>query len=45
MEFLKPEPAKRARVLELYEDLTAVMDEVGPLYNALRKDSLARTQN
>jgi hypothetical protein len=32
MEFPKPEPAKRARVLELHEDLTAVMNEVGPLY-------------
>jgi hypothetical protein len=28
MEFPKPEPAKRARVLELHEDLTAVMNEV-----------------
>jgi hypothetical protein len=45
MEFPKPDPAKRARVLDLHEDLTALMNEVGPIYNALREDSLARTQN
>jgi hypothetical protein len=45
MEFPKPEPGKRARVLELHEDLTAVMNEIDPIYNALREDSLARTQN
>jgi hypothetical protein len=44
MEFPKPDPAKRARVLDLHEDLTAVMNEVGPIYNALREDSLSRSQ-
>lgn len=39
IDFPKSEPAKRARVLELHEHLTAVMNEIGQVYNALLEDS------
>ena len=38
MEFPKPNPAKRAQVLELHEKLTAVMNEVVDFHNALFVD-------
>ncbi|MGI4733909.1 MAG: hypothetical protein ACRYG7_01895 [Janthinobacterium lividum] len=37
-------PAKRAQVLELHEDLTAVMNEVGSISNALYEARLSRSQ-
>ena len=41
MEFPKPDPAKRARVLELHEDLTAVMNEVGAISNVFYEERAA----
>lgn len=37
-------PAKRAQVLELHEDLTAVMNEVGSISNVLYEARLSRSQ-
>ena len=45
LELPKPDPAKRARVLELHEALTAVMNGVGPISNALREERLASSKS
>ena len=45
LEFPKPDPAKRARVLELHEDLTAVMNEMMVITNALYEERAARSQS
>ncbi|RZL09167.1 MAG: hypothetical protein EOO62_14340 [Hymenobacter sp.] len=42
LEFPKPDPTKRTQVLELHKGLTTVINEVGPLYNTLRKDVQAK---
>ena len=41
VDFPKPDPTKRARVLELHEDLKVVMNGVGAIYNILREERLA----
>ena len=45
LEFPKPDPAKRARVLELHEDLTAVMNEMGAITNALYDERMASSKS
>ena len=45
LELPKPDPAKRARVLELHEDLTAVMNEMGAITNALYDERMASSKS
>ena len=45
LEIPKPDPAKRARVLELHEDLTAVMNEMGAITNALYDERVASSKS
>ena len=44
MEIPKHDPAKRARVLELHEDLTAAMNEVGAISNVLYEERKLQSQ-